>query len=68
MTDEANDELSLLLVVYTCWLPFECRCKEFSIAIRRSGAMPRLIESLPALPFEARKDVSQVLYRVVATG
>ena len=30
------------------------------MAIRRSEAMPRLIESLPALPFEARKDVSQV--------
>ena len=40
---------------------FTCdRCRELSNAIRLSGVMPRLIESLPALPFEARKDVSQV--------
>ncbi|CBN80051.2 conserved unknown protein (Partial), partial [Ectocarpus siliculosus] len=45
--------------------PDEARCKEFSIAIRRSEAMPRLIESLPALPFEARKDVSQIFSNLV---
>ncbi|CAM9411073.1 unnamed protein product, partial [Scytosiphon promiscuus] len=45
--------------------PDEARCKEFSVAIRRSEAMPRLIESLPALPFEARKDVSQIFSNLV---
>lgn len=47
------DPLSMLSIT-------NLRCKELSVAIRRSEAMPRLIESLPALPFEARKDVSQV--------
>eukprot|EP00903_Cladosiphon_okamuranus_P021849 g20086.t1 len=45
--------------------PDEARCKELSVAIRRSEAMPRLIESLPALPFEARKDVSQIFSNLV---
>lgn len=56
------------LILCACWkrvgsLDVTChviRCRELSSAIRQSGVMPRLIESLPALPFEARKDVSQV--------
>ncbi|CAM9213386.1 unnamed protein product [Ascophyllum nodosum] len=43
----------------------QVECRELSNAIRLSGVMPRLIESLPALPFEARKDVSQIFSNLV---
>lgn len=45
--------------------PDDARCRELSVAIRESEVMPRLIESLPALPFEARKDVSQIFSNLV---
>ncbi|CAM9153154.1 unnamed protein product [Choristocarpus tenellus] len=45
--------------------PEDTRCRELSVAVRVSKVMPRLIESLPALPFEARKDVAQIFNNLV---
>ncbi|CAM9456751.1 unnamed protein product [Chrysoparadoxa australica] len=45
--------------------PIEQKCREFSTAIQQSKLVPLLIDNLPALPFEARKDVAQVINNLV---
>eukprot|EP00611_Tribonema_gayanum_P003087 TRINITY_DN12413_c0_g1_i4.p1 TRINITY_DN12413_c0_g1~~TRINITY_DN12413_c0_g1_i4.p1 ORF type:complete len:329 (+),score=137.67 TRINITY_DN12413_c0_g1_i4:121-1107(+) len=45
--------------------PVEAKCKELSAALRGAGLMPQLIEAMPVLPFEARKDVAQVFNNLV---
>jgi calcium binding protein 39 len=45
--------------------PVETKCKELSASLRQAALMPRLIEAMPSLPFETRKDLAQVFNNLV---
>jgi Mo25-like len=45
--------------------PVEAKCKELSASLRQAALMPRLIEAMPSLPFETRKDLAQVFNNLV---
>jgi Mo25-like len=45
--------------------PVETKCKELSASLRQAVLMPRLIEAMPSLPFETRKDLAQVFNNLV---